>query len=255
MHFRFLALAAAWALTGCATVVPSFDIASNEAGPTVKSIEREIECELDDIVKNGKDFDNFLVSAHDVGVSILLNLDVTDDGALAPTFSYTAGAFLFGGGASFEQSREQNFQQELFYSLAERRALPDFPEPRVCGKLPDTNLSGDLGLKKAWNLAITGITSTNWKSTGVNGGSFGGAVTFNVKKNLTATGPTWTLTHFTGPGPFLTASETNVDSLTFAFVQGPKANKGAVAQAASQFLRSVQTGNISNSLTTIANKH
>jgi hypothetical protein len=257
MKLQYLALTAAWAVSGCATVVPQFDLPRNEAGPTVNSVRREVECELDEIVKNDKGLDSFLAGAHDIDVSILLNLDVTDDGALAPTYSYTSGLFSFAGGFSFEQSRDQNFQQVLNYSLAERQALnKDFPGSRVCGQSPDTNLSGDLGLKNSWDLALTGLTYTDWKATGANGGPFGGTVSFTVKKQVTATGPTWTLKYYKGPGSFLTAYETNVDKLTFAFVEGPKAkDKGAVARAANEFLQTIQQGNISNSLTTIQNKN
>ena len=256
MRLQYLVIAVGCGLSGCATVVPQFDIPHNEAGPTVNSIRREVECELDEIVKSDKGLDSFLASAHDVGVAILLNLDVTDDGALAPTYSYMSGVVSFAGGASFEQSRDQNFQQVLFYSLSERQALKGFPESRICGQSPDTNLSGDLGLRESWDLALTALTYTHWTSAQVNGGAFGGTVSFIVKKQLTATGPTWTLTHFKGPGSFLTAYETNVDKLTFAFVQGPKAkNKGAIAQAANEFLKTVQQGNISNSLTSIQNKN
>ena len=257
MRLSLIQLVFACGLSGCATIVPQFDIPSNEAGPTVKSIAREIECELDEIAAGGTGFDKFLLKTHDVGVAVNLSLAVTDDGKLAPTFTYVQNV-IFGvsGGVSFEQSRADTFQQDLFYSMSDRIALLKVPQQNICGELPNTNLSGKLGLKAAWDLELTDLTSANWSSTTANGGLFSKTITFTVNKNLSATGPTWTLAHFTGPGQFLTASESNVDTLTVAFVQGPGSkDRGVVARAAFNYLQAAQNGNATNYLAAIAAKH
>jgi len=255
-----LASLALLTLAGCASVVPQYDIPSDAGGPTVETIRLEILCELGRIA-DGPTFTRYVAQAHDVQVAIILSLDVTDDGALAPKLApspaYVAG-FAFNAGANLEQSREQNFQAQLIYSLSEVGAAFQDPtvEASACGHRRDTNLAGDLGLEQAWKLGLTALTDVDWSAKPPNG-AFGGIVTFTVKKQLTATGPTWSFAQYAGPGGFLSAYENNLDKLTFAFVRGPKANKdkALVQQTAVQFLNTVQQGGLANSLTTIQTNH
>jgi hypothetical protein len=171
---------------------------------------------------------------------------------------WVGGPAAVNAGFNLEQSREQNFQAQLLYSMAEMKlrtqgqldpATPGSP----CGHPPDTNLSGDLGLEQAWRLGQSALTDVDWSSKGAVGGAFGGIVTFTVKKQLTASGPVWAFAQYSGPGGFLSASEVNLDKLTFAFLPGPKAkkDKGLARKAALEFLGTVIQGGQSNSLTSI----
>lgn len=209
------------ALGGCASIIPSFDIPKGPSGaPTVKSIRLRVVCELEEIAM-GTELEQNVSDLEDVDVSVQLTLDVTDDGALAPTFNYTAGVFSFGTGFKLEQSREQNFTEWLFYNMREikKRAQTDSGWKKNCEQPIDTNLSGRLGLRESFDLAMTANPDLNWKETGTSG-VFGGYVTFIVKQDLTATGPTWSLTHFKGPGAFGTLSDDHNDKLFFAFTKG-----------------------------------
>jgi hypothetical protein len=58
-------------------------------------------------------------------------------------------------------------------------------------------------------------------------GAFGGAVKFVVTKGVSAAGPTWTLTHFKGPGGLGSFSRLNTDSLTIAFAKHTASGSGA----------------------------
>jgi hypothetical protein len=80
-----------------------------------------------------------------------------------------------------------------------------------------------------------------------------GFVTFIVTKNLTGVGPTWTLTHFTGPGKFASASDVNTNKLVFAFAfpAKPGEAKGTTAAKADKFVDSVNLNHVSTELGSI----
>lgn len=162
-------------------------------------------------------------------VAVQLSLTVNDDGSLAPSFIYSNGLFSIEAGARFEQSREQNVTQKLIYSL---RAMQEEMikakklsqklhreiDPFACPTIVDTNLAGDLGIVETVHMALTN-PDLNQGAKLSDDGAFGGYVTFVVTKNLNSVGPTWTLTHFKGPGPLAGLSEINTDKVTFAFAK------------------------------------
>ncbi|MER2266107.1 hypothetical protein [Methylobacterium oxalidis] len=252
------------AVGGCASFIPAYDIPTGRDGrPTVRSIVEKINCELEDIVDDPQSQLNVLISdAYDIQVGVELSLTVTDNGSLAPSFSAIDGPFTFATGFRLEQSRAQNFTEQLFFSLRSiRKQVLAFKETGDYGTIrsrclngPDTNLSGKLGLKEAFSLAMTSGPYLKWSATGSTG-VFGGSVTFVVNKEITATGPTWRLTTFSGPGAFLTASDKNNDKLTFAFVRGPNAGKGvseSLKIQAQTFISDVRQNQIANSLNIIS---
>lgn len=209
---------------GCASFVPYFDIPVNEAGaPTVQSIIMRVTCELAGLLDENYGLRNALLIS-DIQVALQLNLTVNDTGGLAPSVSFINGPFAFGVGGTLSQSREQNYTEKLYYSLRELRqeidlARKDNLDLAAC-RPADTNLAGELGLKRTVELAFTS-PHLDWTAK-LSDGAFGGYVKFVVTKNINA-GPTWTLTNFTGPGNNLgTLSEVNTDNLTFAFARGTK---------------------------------
>jgi hypothetical protein len=250
---RWLGYVAMLGLAGCATLEnPGFDVPVNAAGtPTLASIASEIECELTEIA-TGPGFDQYLLEAHDVNASVGLNLDVTQDGVLAPTYSFLGPFLNFGGGVSLEEAREDGFTMQLKYSLTELRKLASVPHipKQHCGQAPNTSLSNYLRLKGRWDMALTALTYADWTGPGTTP-VFGGSVSFTVKKAITATGPTWTLINFKGPGQAFSASDNNVDKLTVAITQGPKASNQV---AADNFLISVVQAESSLALSAIQNK-
>jgi hypothetical protein len=214
-------------LAGCAGIVPTYDIPRDSTGaPTVSSIVRRVTCELANLVAPGASHEfELLTGQYDVAVQ--LDLTVNDTGGLAPSVSYLNGPFTFGAAAKLEQSREQFFSEKLFFSLLDLRDQVEdseiaYREGRInskitdCAEYADTNLAGDLGIRQAVDLALgSNYLQTTAKAS--DQGAFGGYINFLVTKNVNAVGPTWTLTHFTGPGGLGSLSEVNTDKLTFAF--------------------------------------
>lgn len=187
-----------------------------------------------------------------VDVAVQLNLTVNDTGGLSPSLTYASAPFAFGLGGTISQSREQNFTQKFYYSM---RALQK--EAAAVKKLggdlaecwpTDTNLAGELGLKRTVELAFTS-QHVDWGKKLSDDGVFGGYVNFVVTKNVSG-GPTWTLTSFTGPGSNLGSfSEVNTDKLTFAFARGDKAGTPFRASGRLKADRLIEQINI-NQLTT-----
>jgi hypothetical protein len=228
MHSRarsFIVVLSSIGISGCAAVVPNFDIPVDQTGaPTVQSIVRRVTCELAGLLDESYGLKNALLIS-DIDVALQLNLTVNDTGGLSPSLSYINGPFAFGLGGTASQSREQNYTQKLYYSLRELQKEVDLARKAgvdlaACWPT-DTNLAGNLGLKRTVELAFT-APHLDWTAK-IADGAFGGYVNFVVTKNVNA-GPTWTLTHFTGPGSNLASfSEVNTDKLTFAFARGDKA--------------------------------
>ncbi|OSJ19974.1 hypothetical protein BSR47_00335 [Bradyrhizobium canariense] len=234
MRYRALLLLSPFLLTSCANIVPSFDIPTSPItkGPTVQSIVDRVTCELAELVSPEslsnpeKNVGYFLLTAQ-YEVAVQLDLSVNDTGGLAPSLTYTAGIFEFGASAKVEQSREQTFHETLFYNMLnlqeqmitrDREIAAGAQLPRI-GACPitDTNLAGKLGIRQAVEMAA----DSDYLQVAKQGdqGAFGGQINFTVTKNLNGVGPTWTLTHFKGPGGLGSVSEVNTDKLTFAFAE------------------------------------
>lgn len=238
-------------LSGCAAVVPNFDIPANGNGPTIHSISRRVSCELVQLIERGDGISDALLG-DDIDVAVQLNLTVNDTGGLSPSLTYVNAPLAFGLGGTLSQSREQNFTQKFYYSM---RALQK--EAQAVRKLggdlaecwpTDTNLAGELGLKKTVELAFTS-QHVDWGKKLSDDGVFGGYVNFVVTKNVNG-GPTWTLTSFIGPGSNLGSfSEVNTDKLTFAFARGDKAGTPFRASGRLKADRLIEQINI-NQLTT-----
>lgn len=246
-------------LGGCSGV-DRFDVPKNPVTgtPTLRSIVRRIKCELAVMAANDYKYKAFM-DAGDFVVALQLSLTVNDDGSLAPSFTYTNGLFSFNAGAKLEAQREQNFTEQLIFSIKDIRTemilaqeasrklgreVDSFRCPEV-----DTNLAGELGLVQSAEMAFTseGLNLTT-KLSGTSG-AFGGYVNFVITKNLNSVGPTWTLRHFKGPGSLAGISEVNTDKLTFAFAE--RAATGTLARAA-QTARAVSLLNyiITNQIST-----
>jgi hypothetical protein len=165
----------------------------------------------------------------DYDVEIVMSVEVNDTGGLAPTVSYlnpisATANFMFGASGTLSESRDHNFTENI--QLSVRKIYADWKtnaNPHDCPE-PNTNLAGTLGLKDF--VAMAALTpDLDEKQTLSGTGVFGGSIQFLVTKNLSAVGPTFTLVHFTGPGPLGSLSEVNTDKLTIAFAQGPNVGK------------------------------
>ncbi|SFF52622.1 hypothetical protein SAMN04487844_12478 [Methylobacterium sp. yr596] len=242
-------------MAGCVDTVPAFDVPYNrisetETAPTVASIVQRIRCELIEVAGDfAAEQDRIKIIEQDIQAVVELSLSVTQDGKLAPSFSFIQNPLTFATGFSYERTRVQNFTTYLTFSLAE---LSQSIRNKRCDLPADTNLAGNLGIKQIFAMSNTSGPFKRWDQTGSNG-VFGGSVSFTVETQLAATGPTWKLTTFEGPGSLLSASNKNVDTLTFGFVRGPKAGRANAQIEAFSVIASVRQNQIANSLQILAN--
>jgi hypothetical protein len=243
--------------------VPRFDVPTDSAGqPTVYTIIQRIQCELRDMVRddtpdNPASFHRLFLLNGDYDVEIALSLEVNDTGGLTPNFAYNSlipgGTFLFNANGALSESRDHNFTENILLSL--RQIFVDWKtnaNPHDC-PMPDTNLAGTLGIKDFVAMAALSQSLDSSKKL-ADGGVFGGSIQFVVTKNISAIGPTWTLVHFTGPGPFGSLSEVNTDKITLAFAQGPNVGKRMLVTGRSfnpsayAFLQQLLTSGITSQL-------
>jgi hypothetical protein len=244
--FNYAAIVFASVMSGCSSV-PPFDVPYDKAGaPTVYSVISRIECELRDLVRDDGDVfpkyphRDFLMD-NDYDVEAALSLEVNDTGGLAPTLSYIEPfktpmtSFALGTTATLSESRDQNFTENLKYSVRNiydewksAQAIIGYSSFHYDCPTADTNLSGDLGLRSFVDLAAlspglledqagggaqaSGGAQAKGAATGsqpkdaakgnqapsVPNGVFGGSITFLITKGVSAAGPTWTLTRFKG---------------------------------------------------------
>jgi hypothetical protein len=211
-------------LAGCATIPPDFDVPSYGQGvPSTSSIVDRIKCELIDLIRDDVEHPykhRPLLLSYDYEVAMLLTLDVNDTGGLAPSLNFPYGNFTFNVGANLSQSREDTFNINLTYSMRELARRWDRDRKlAICPEF-DTNLAGNLGLKRMVTGALDTPDMLSTTDLSAAGGEFSGIVNFIVTKNLNSTGPTWTLTHFVGPGNLASLSRVNNDKLSFGFATG-----------------------------------
>lgn len=232
----------ALALGGCSGL-QNFDVPLDAAGqPTVASIVARVKCELLEMVRDDRGDDHvpsfhrrFLLNG-DYDVAASLSLDVTDSGGLAPSLTYI-NAFSAGHsvswGASLNASKEKvsNFTENLSFSLRDIYINWKVGGLPMACPIADTNLAGDLGIRNIVAMAALSEGGTAGSATKP---AFSGSVQFAVTKAVTAAGPTWTLSHFKGPGSLASLSEKNLDKLTLAFAQGPDAGKAMSLAAGKQ---------------------
>ncbi|EHR06321.1 hypothetical protein Bra471DRAFT_07174 [Bradyrhizobium sp. WSM471] len=255
------ALALGAGLLGGCSNIDRFDIPTdpNTGSPTPASIITRFKCELAAIAADDYRFKAFM-DANDFVVGVQLDLSVTDDGSLAPSFTYTNGLFSFNAGAKLELSRAQTFTERVFLSVADIRIqsdgkLPNDPKhPRPTLDCPKFNtlLAGDLGVRQTVEMAMVtpDLALTSSKLTGSTG-AFGGSVNFIVTKNLNGVGPTWTLTHFKGPGSLAGVSEVNNDKITFAFAARKATDGIPPAAKVDRFLDSLINSSISTNISNL----
>jgi hypothetical protein len=244
--------AAALALTliGCATIVPKFDVPYYENGaPSTATITREIECELYNLVRDDVPTElqyqhRKTLLTHNFQVAMLLNLDVTDTGGVAPSATVPVNSVLsLNAAAELQQAREDSIGLYPKYSLledlynappAKKAYLATCPVGAPAGWV-DTNLAGNLGLQeKVTGALLTADSAAFTDAPTPTSGEFTGVINFTLTRNVNAVGPTWTLTHFKGPGNFLSASRVNVDKLSFAFAETKPSSPAKEAKAAAQ---------------------
>ena len=228
-------------LAGCG--VKAFDIPQEKGAPSVALIVQRVRCELIELIKPGAPTRRELLG-NNYHVGLQLSLTVNSSGELAPSFNFPQTTeYAFNFGLKLSRAQEQNFVVNLYYSMpqlaqdldrtrlyAKQAGHPQSNAFEQCPSPFETNLTGNLGIKESVELAFTSPDRNGAALQGT-GGEFGGYVSFVVTKNVNSLGPTWTLTHFKGPGNLGTLNTVNTDKITFGFAPGGPDARTAPAAA------------------------
>lgn len=205
-------------LTGCAT--PQFMVSERNGAPTVLDIVARIRCELADLVRTGSGFDDHRrrLIAGNYHVAVAISLLVAETGELAPTLNFPVPPqFSFNVGARLARTRDQNYLQNLYFSMVDiDNLVKTAPETLSCPR-DNGDLSGDLGIRQTAMMALQAPGGYTAPLIAGIPGEFGGYVSFVLVRNVNAVGPTWTLTHFRGPGNMGSLGRSDTNRVTFAF--------------------------------------
>jgi hypothetical protein len=248
---------------GCSTL-PHFEnaVTGEKVGPRVSDIVDEIQCEIlsalakssgADSPLGGLQIGQFVANAN-------LTLDVTDNQGVNPTLSYidplkTMGT-NFTAGLNGQLSGQQHRNINVTFTLVFDR---NTPTGTACpGPHAGSGLKGDLGIAEIFATGLryeTGLKDKNgypykMPAIGVNTliatdpltnapalmPNFGSTIDFTLIYGG-GIGPSWTLTHFTGPSPasggLLSFMRTNKDTLVLSFAMVGATAPPAPAAAAS----------------------
>jgi hypothetical protein len=227
---------------GCAETPSHFDVPYSKSGvPLANSIVQRIRCELAELVRDDiKPTYNRrpTLLEYDYHASMLLSLDANETGSLTPSLNFPYSVVSFNVTPSLKTSRQDQINYNLKYSMRDiydqwRKNPASFACPD-----PNTNLAGNLGIREKVSSALNLDDLAYTTEAQPTGGIFSGIINFTATKSINQAGPTWTLTHFTGPGAFLSASQVNTDKLTFGFAGGANANRPYPRSAGSRVVAS-----------------
>lgn len=237
-------------LPGCMYVPAPYDVpyARDGTTPLVDTIVTEISCELLDMVRDDRDEAHTYLRRgtllrYDYHAAMYLTIDSTASGGFAPVFNFPHPWFSFTVAPNYKHSRENQIGYNLLFSFVDLydRWRAD-PGRFQCPAVPNTDLAGNLGLQDAVSSALNLEPLAYTDKPSATGGIFNGFVTFTATKSIDRIGPTWTITHFNGPGPLLSGSIATTNKLAFGFAGGPEANKGRARAAANRIAASRSAG-------------
>jgi hypothetical protein len=240
-----LILCASFVTSGCATT-PRFE---RITGVTPKTIVDVIECEIIaakrkntikvardlSLIRAGKlprsypirDLKKFVAVAE-------LTLQVDEQATLAPSFTHTdivSKTFTraFDWGVKLDSQSHRVYSETVAFSIAAMSDDKNSCEQRRIG----ISLNGKLGIEEVVDMAFgsidpddqgidlpEGSTEVGDGSSRKGGGSkaaFGTSLEFNLLGAITASGPTFTLVNFKGPGKLFGAQRADTHKVTISF--------------------------------------
>jgi hypothetical protein len=200
-------------VTGCSGV-PAFDLPNGRI--TVRNIEDRVQCEIFRAAQKHPR----LKTEKWVAVAALI-LQVDDGAGLSPNISYlqplaaAASSFTFNAGAVLSGTRERIFDETLSIPIVNLSSA-------ICrdGNTNETALAGELGIIETVDLAFGSVGPHNvgtFSGSATSTDAFGETLQFVLTVNLNGVGPTWTLTHFTGPGGLAGVNRMNTNKLIISF--------------------------------------
>ncbi|MGU3560533.1 hypothetical protein [Methylobacterium radiotolerans] len=239
---RALAVALSLLLPGCMYTAAPYDVpySNNGTTPLVNTIVTEINCELLEMVRDDRGKERTYLRRetlirHDYHAAMYLTIDSTASGGIAPVFDFPHPWFSFAVAPNYKHSRENQIGYNLIFSFVDLYdRWHDDPDRFKCPAVPNTDLAGNLGLQDVVSSALNLEPLAYTDKPSATGGIFNGFVTFTATKSIDRIGPTWTITHFNGPGPLLSGSIVTTNKLAFGFSGGPNANKGRARDLANR---------------------
>jgi hypothetical protein len=221
MYRVFLSLGLWCVLTGCVGI-PTLAV----PGPVaVSRIVDEVQCEVQAAAEK---YPRLRTERWAAAVSLTLQVD--DNVGLTPTLSFIdpSTSFTFGASAALKGARQRIYTESLDLDV---RSL----KRRNCVPLPDAfDLSGTLGIVEAVDLGLGSLEGGEDQAKFDKDKAFGQTIQFVVTKNVSAVGPAWTLTRFTGPGGLFGAERVDTNQLVISFAPGVTVVKKVVDGARSR---------------------
>ena len=235
MRIPFILLSALIA-SGCVRL-PEFE---TRTGVTPKSIIDVIECEL---IASRSSFAKLKTEKWTAVADLYLQVD--EQATLSPTFAHTdvVSASLtraLDWGLKFDTQAQRVYTETVEFAIEKLR------DPGGgCAKLAKgISLNGDLGLAEVIGNAFGSLDGPSddgkdFRTDAKKGGSFGTTIQFVIIKNLNG-GPTWTLSHFKGPGKLFSTQRTDTHKVSISFARG-QGEKAAAAARESNYRLQQQT--------------
>jgi hypothetical protein len=240
---------------GCATT-PSFD---KITGVTPKTIVDTLECEI--IAAKKKNAINVARDLNLIRMGRLpktypirdlkdyvavaeLTLQVDAQATLIPSFTQTdiiSKTFTraFDYGVKLDSQSHRVYSETINFSVAAMSDSKNSCEQRRAG----ISLNGKLGVEEVVNMAfgsidpedqgidlpMEAVESAPSGRTGGSKGAFGTSLEFDLVGAITASGPTFTLVHFRGPGKLFATQRSDTHKITISFASIKKG--GGTARA------------------------
>jgi hypothetical protein len=227
MRASILALCLAVLISGCVTT-PEFDRLS---GVTPRSVIDVIECELIDARRKFPrlQFKKYKDRKPEFWVAVAeLALQVDEQATLTPSFTHT-NVVSSSLTRVFDWGVKVDTQSQRLYNETVAFAIPALGDDPCKEKRRGFSLNGNLGLGEVIAMAFDSIEEEGDRGIGLstegkNKSAFGTTVQFVVIKNINGVGPTWTLSHFKGPGKLFAMQRNDTHKLTISFAQDPNGN-------------------------------
>ena len=246
MRRVMLILCASLVTSGCATM-PNFE---RITGVTPKTIVDVIECEIiaakrkntikvareQSLIRAGKLPRTYPIRDLKKYVAVAeLTLQVDEQATLVPSFTHTdiiSKSFTraFDWGVKLDSQSHRVYSETVNFSILAMSDDKNSCEQRRVG----ISLNGKLGIEEVVDMAFgsidpddqgidlpTGSPDSSDSSSGRKGGgsksAFGTSLEFDLLGGITASGPTFTLVHFKGPGRFFATQRSDTHKVTISF--------------------------------------
>ena len=152
-----------------------------------------------------------------------LILQVNEQLALAPSFTHTdvVSASLtrvFDWGIKLDTQATRIYSETVVIKV-DKLNHPRWCNPNNSNESNGFTLLGNLGLGEVIKMGLGSIDRADTGLTPASGdkSAFGTTIEFQIIKGVNASGPTWKLSSFEGPGKFFTTERNDTHKLTISF--------------------------------------